>query len=79
MIYSTWSNLIYLHRHEPGAWKLIDFSVTLIINMFVVYFARSEIHQLSSCGVADYFSDGWNWLDIVPLITVPLITIWSAL
>jgi hypothetical protein len=39
----------------------------------------SEAKQLSKAGLYDYLTDGWNYLDIFPLIFVPLITLWTSI
>ena len=76
IVFSTWSNLIHVNHMEP-IWREINWCTAVILLIECAYFMKSEISQMQMTGPCDYFSDGWNYLDILPLVFIPILTLWG--
>lgn len=53
----------YLMEQEKNILKVI-------VQLFTFYFFCIESRQLFLAGPGKYFSSGWNYLDIIPLVFI---------
>jgi hypothetical protein len=71
IVYLTYMNWFYLIRQEEG---MIPFNYCFIaiLAFFCQYFFVLEMKQLNKNGYAKYLSSIWNYLDLIPPITLAI-------